>query len=212
MRFMNSVLLIAVLVMQVACSTKGGSAAPPPIEDAVKASSDALATLQQLVTDANYKSLGFDSVAQVKTAALAAPMPVFEIGLDRLKSYQAGQDVGGLLTPSQASIYPVTADGQTKSSITVVKRPNGYVPSSFGNAEIAKGLARYRGSKTADSFAVHVPVLGMYFLATRKDNGLTLTPVTESRRLSFRVGVAVPAEEVVKAIVPLVQTYNGLPL
>jgi hypothetical protein len=52
----------------------------------------------------------------------------------------------------------------------------------------------------------------LYFLGNRIENRLMLTPVTEDSRLPFRVGVAVPAEEVLKAIIPLAQAYNGLPI
>ena len=47
-------------------------------------------------------------------------------------------------------------------------------------------------------------------LLARVHKGLGI--LVGSAAYPFRVGVAVPAEEVVKAIVPLAQTYNGLPM
>jgi hypothetical protein len=94
----------------------------------------------------------------------------------------------------------------------VVKKESGYTTASFGNAEIVKGLSRYRGENAANAFAVRVPALSLYFLGNRTENRLMLTPVAEDARLPFRVGVAVPAEEVLKVIVPLAQAYNGLPM
>jgi len=52
-------------------------------------------------------------------------------------------------------IYPVTVGGQPRSSVTVVKKNDGYTPSSFGNAEVARQLTRIRGDRMGDTFAVH---------------------------------------------------------
>jgi hypothetical protein len=209
----HSILFItATLTLASGCAQKRGENAPAPVSDVQQAASNALVTLQKLVTEQNYKTLGFSSLDEVKTAALAAPFPLFNIGLDRLKTYQAGQDSNGLLTPSSETIYPVTAGGQVRSSVTVVKKETGYTTAGFGNAEIVKGLSQYRSENVANAFAVRVPALSLYFLGNRIENRLMLTPVATDARLPFRAGVAVPAEEVLKVIVPLAQAYNGLPM
>lgn len=212
MRSKHCSFILGAVILVAGCAQKRGASAPPPVGDAQQAASNAITTLQKLVTEQNYKTLGFSSVDEVKSAALAAPLPMFNIGLDRLKSYQAGQDANALLTASSETIYPVTAGGQVRSSVTVVKKESGYTTASFGNAEIVKGLSRYRSDNMPNAFAVRVPALGLYFLGNRIENRLMLTPVTEDSRLPFRVGVAVPAEEVLKAIIPLAQVYNGLPM
>jgi hypothetical protein len=99
-----------------------------------------------------------------------------------------------------------------RSSVTVVKKETGYTTASFGNADVVKGLSRYRGANTPDAFAVRIPALSMYFLGNRVENRLMLTPLSEDSRLPLRIGVAVPAEDVVKALVPLAEAYNGLPM
>jgi hypothetical protein len=212
MRAKHCSFILGAVILLAGCAQKRGASAPPPVGDAQQAASNAITTLQKLVTEQNYKTLGFSSVDEVKSAALAAPLPMFNIGLDRLKSYQAGQDANALLTASSETIYPVTAGGQVRSSVTVVKKESGYTTASFGNAEIVKGLSRYRSDNMPNAFAVRVPALSLYFLGNRIENRLMLTPVTEDSRLPFRVGVAVPAEEVLKAIIPLAQAYNGLPM
>jgi hypothetical protein len=205
-------MITAALLLAASCAQHRGENAPPQTGDAQQAASNALATLQKLVTEQNYKALGFTSADEVKRATLAPPLALYNIGLDRLKGYQAGQDANALLTASSETIYPVTAGGQVRSSVTVVKKESGYTTASFGNADIVKGLSRYRGANTPDGFAVRIPAFSMYFLGNRVENRLMLTPVSEDSRLPFRVGVAVPAEDVLKAIIPLAQAYNGLPM
>lgn len=205
-------MIAASLLVAVGCAQHGGENAPPQTGDAQQAASNALATLQKLVTAENYKGLGFGSADEVKSATLAPPLTLYNIGLDRLKSYQDGQDANALLAVSSETIYPVTAGGQVRSSVTVVKKETGYTTASFGNAEVVKALSRYRGANAPNGFAVRIPAFSMYFLGNRVENRLTLTPVFEDTRLPFRIGVAVPAEDVLKALVPLAQAYNGLPM
>ena len=212
MRSQHWIALIAAALLAVGCAQQRGTNAPPPTGDAQQAASNALATLQKLVTEQNYKALGFTSPDEVKSATLAQPLAQYNIGLDRLKSYQAGQDANALLTSSSETIYPVTVGGQVRSSVTVVKKETGYTTASFGNATIVKGLTLYRGANAPDGFAVRIPAFGMYFLGSRAENRLMLTPISEDSRLPFRTGVAVPAEDVLKAIIPLAQAYNGLPM
>jgi hypothetical protein len=206
-----ALVLVALVSSMSACSRKRGEYAAPPVAASREAASNALVTLQALVTEKNYAALGFNSVEEVKRASLAAPLSVFEIGLDRLKGYQPGQDPDALLTPTSATIYPVTVDAQPRSSVTVVKKDSGYTAASFGQAQIAKGLVQFRGPNVEGTFAVHIPILSMYLIGSRMDKRLMLTPVVATRA-SLRVGVPVAAEVLLKEVLPLIQTYNGLPL
>ncbi|HEX3765981.1 MAG TPA: hypothetical protein VHW23_45105 [Kofleriaceae bacterium] len=203
------------VILLAACSRSCGErheGAPAPVGSADLAALSGLRMFQHLVTPQNCQSLGFDSVEQAKRAVLAAPMLVFEIGWDRLKSFHPGDDVSRVLALTSSIIYPVAVDAQPRSGVTVVKKPEGYVPASFGNAETVCALAQIRTTNPVDVFAVFVPVLGMYFLAARTASGLMLTPALEYPDLPFRAGVAAPAALVVQALVPLVQRYNGLPI
>jgi hypothetical protein len=212
MRSRYLILTAVALLLIVGCAGKRDENAPPSVPDIQQAASNALVTMQKIVTKQNYKALGFDSRDEVKTAALAPALPMYNIGLDRLRSYKSGQDANAFLTPSSETIYPVTVAGQVRSSLTIVKKGSGYTTASFGNAEVVKALSRYRRENLSNAFAVRVPALNLYFLGNRIENRLMLTLATEDTRLPFRVGVAVPADEVLKAIVPLARSYNGLPI
>ncbi len=183
---------------------------PPPATQPQEAASSAIRTFQQLVTEQNYRSLGFESVAEVRSAALGEPLALYTIGLDQLKAYRQGTDVNSLLSLSADALYPVTANGQVRSSVTVTKVESGYRASSFGNAEVIKALSKYREAATA--FAVRVPALNLYYLGQRVENKLLLTPVADDSRLKLSPGKAVPAEDVVNQLVPIANAYNGLPM
>ena len=154
---MRSLLLPGgLLLVMAAC--RGGETPKPPSPQPQQAATDALGVLQKLVNDQNYRAMGFDAVDEVKQAQLGQPLAIFNIGLDQLKGYQTGANANGVLSKNSETIYPVMVNGQVKSSVTVVQKEGGYQPSSFGNAEIIKGLSRYRtGDNAANDDCEHEP-------------------------------------------------------
>ncbi|MBX6360304.1 hypothetical protein [Pseudacidobacterium ailaaui] len=202
--------IFALGVLFMAGCSKHPSQPKPPAQQPQQAAQDAIGVLQKLVNEQNYKSLGFDSLDQVRRAQLAPPLQVYNIGLDRLKSYQAGQDPNTLLTQSTETMYPVTVDGQVKTGVTIVHNESGYTPSSFGNADIVKRLAGNRHNE--NEFVVRIPAFNMYFVGRRVEDRLVLVPIVEDPRLKVEQGQAVPIEVVLDQLKPYVDAYNGLPM
>jgi hypothetical protein len=202
------IFILGVLLMT-GCS-KHPSAPKPPAQQPQEAAQNAIGVLQKFVNEQNYKSLGFDSLDEVKRAQLAAPMQVYNIGLDKLKGYQAGQDPNTLLASSAETIYPVTVDGRVKTGVTIVHKEQGYEPASFGNADIVKRLASNRQNE--NEFAVRIPAFNMYFVGRRVEDRLVLVPIVNDPRLKVEAGQAVPIEVVLDQLKPYVNSYNGLPM
>ena len=210
---MRSLLLTGGLLLLVVNMGCRGSEHPKSSPQPQQAASNALSVLQKLINDQNYRTMGFDSVDEVKQAQLGQPFAVSTIGLEQLKSYRTGANANSLLANSAETIYPVLVRGQVKSSVTIVQKQDGYQPSSFGNAEIIKSLARYRqGEFAASEFVVRVLALNMYFLGRHVEDRLFLTPITDDPRLKLHPGESVPAELVLEQLVPLANAYNGEPM
>lgn len=182
----------------------------PPASSPKEAASSAIQTLQQAVTAQNFRALGFESADEVKRAALGQPLTQFDIGLDQLKSYKEGANVNSLLSASADTIFPVTVNGQVRSAVIVSKREGGYVPATFGRAEIVKALSRFR--QQPDDFVIRIPALNMYFVGRRVENHVLMTPIIDDPRIILKTGAAMPAEEVLKQLVPVANAYNGLPM
>lgn len=184
----------------------------PPSSQPQQAANDALGVLQKLVNSGNFKAMGFDSENEVKQAQLGQPLAIFNIPLDQLKSYNLSKDASSLLIATSETVYPVTVNGQVKSSVTIVQKEQGYQPSSFGNAAVIRRLAGPQGENTTNEFIVRVPALSMYFLGKRVEEKLLFVPVIEDPRLKLRLGEPVPAETVLEQLVPIANAYNGLPM
>ena len=184
---------------------KANPAAQQPQEAAI----NAVSLLRKLVNEQNYKSLGFETVDEVKQARLGQPMEVYYLGLERMKSYQAGEDPNNLLTPSAELIYPVTVGGDVRTGVTIVHKEQGYESSSFGNADIVKRLAGYR--RSAKEFAVRIPAFNLYFVGRPVNSHVLLVPIANNPRLKAQAGEATPLEVVVDQLRPYVDSYDGRP-
>jgi hypothetical protein len=193
----------------VGCSPhKGGS--NPSVQLQQQAADNAIGLLQKLVNEQNYKSLGFLSLDEVKQAQLGQPMEVYNLGLEKLKSYRTGQDPSSLLTPSAETIYPVTVDGSVRTGLRIVHKEHGYEPSSFGKADIVKRLAEYR--RNPGEFVVRIPVFQMYFVGRHVETCVVLVPISNDPRLKVQAGEAAPLEVIVNQLRPYANSYDGLPM
>ncbi len=89
------------------------------VKDSRPAAAQAPATFEELVTDENFRSLGFESKEEAKAAELGVPFPVVAVRLDELKRFKTGDDPLALLHPLRRAIYPITVKGQVRSGLTV---------------------------------------------------------------------------------------------
>ena len=197
----------------------GQTGATPTFADAQTAATQSLATFRKLVTNENYKELGFDSADQVSKATLGSPLRVFVVKVDQLRDYQAEKDANSLLNESPQMYYPVTVDSSARASIVVEQVDGKWRSASFGNAGLAKQMATMERASTTDTNAaappimVQIPALGVYFLGRRNaDNNLSLMSVAANDALGFKAGAAEPAEQVFARLAAIVRNYNGLPM
>jgi hypothetical protein len=205
---MRSIVLTFCVFLMMGCSRQKNES-KPPAQQAQEAAANAVSVLQKLVNEQNYKSLGFQTMDEVKQAQLGQPMEVYYLGLERMKDYQAGEDPNSLLTPSAELIYPVTVGGNVRTGVTIVHKEQGYESSSLGNADIVKGLASYRQSPK--EFAVRIPAFNLYFVGRQVDTRVVLVPIANNPRLKAQAGEATPLEVVVDQLRPYVDSYDGRP-
>ena len=132
-------------------------------------------TLEKLVTKENYEAMGFTSPDEVAKAQLGAPMTVYRVQLDQLREYSPGEtEPKSLLVDVSRALYPVTVDGEVRSSVAVEGPQGKWRGTDFGAPGLIKALSQYRQSDL--DFVVHVGFLGLYFVGQQVEAGLSLTP------------------------------------
>jgi hypothetical protein len=209
--FLRTSFIGVAIVLMSSCTQT--AEAPQALATEPQAAADhALTVFQKLVNPGNFKTLGLDSIDEAKQAKLGTPLEIFNIGLEKLRGYKAGDDSEALLTKSSETVYPLLVNGQVKSSVTVLHKESGYQPSSFGNADVVKRLVAAEKSESGTSFIVRVPALNMFFLGGHTDGKLVLTPIIDDSRLELRGGETLPADLVLVRLVPIASAYNGEPM
>ena len=179
--------------------------------------SRSLDTLQKL-TRANFKAMGFESPDEVAKSKLGDGLAVFVIGLDDLRKYTPGTDPNKLLVAADQVIYPVMVNDQPRSSVTVEKMREKWEATSFGGSNLIKAIIGARsavvaaGAPADNLFVARVPGLNIYLIGFRTGDKLMLAPIMDDANLKFSAGKAEPGEEVLAALAPVAQRYNGLPL
>jgi hypothetical protein len=168
-----------------------------------------LPQLQQLVTPESYKALGFQSVAEAKSATLEAPVQVFMVQLDRLREYQPSASPHALLTETNELKYPVSVNHQVRTSM-VMRQINGkWQVASFGRPVLTKALtetiqeqAEKTKASAASFFEVKIPALNLVFVARQEGSRLLLTPVIDDPRFELKQGQEVDAQQLFARLVP----------
>jgi len=213
-RLLLSVFIASLIMMSQANSQE----AKLPFKEIQPVAKKSLETFSQLVTDKNYKQMGFDSPEEVRSATLGTPIQDFMVRLDRLKKYEPGSRPDDLLTATGQVIYPVLVKDQVKSSMTISKNKESWHAVSFGGPNFVKLISktlvensRKTGLDHSSYFLVRVPSVNLFFLGFRSTNELMLIPLMDDKKLGFKGGIGMKAEKIFTAILPDARAHNGLP-
>ncbi len=203
---MRTLLLIFCAFLMMGCTQRKNEPKPAAME-LQEAGENAIDVLQKLVNEQNYKSLGFLTIGEVQQAELGEPMEVYNMGLEKLRSFRAGQDPNSVLMLSVETIFPVTVGSEVRTGVTISHREQGYEASSFGNADVVRRLAGYRQSPK--EFAVRIPALNMYFVGRHVETCILLMPIINDPRLKLQAGETAPLEVVVKQLRPYLTHHSS---
>lgn len=176
-----------------------------------EAAAAGLKTMRALAEGGDSGSLGVRSPKDFDGATIGEKLDVFMIRLDALKAAPVdAPSAEKLLTSTTESVVPVLIGGQVRSSITITRGTGGFEASAFGEADL-QGLGESRPPGQG-AFLVQVPALGLQFLGSREAGKLMLTPMVSDPRLRLETGKAAPADDVVRQLVPLARSHDGLPM
>lgn len=168
------------------------------------AAAASLSTLSELVAGGNPQKRGFDTAEQSKSAALSNGLPVFFVRLDQLAAHKAGSDAKALLFDKHQVVYPISADGNIRSSVRVQQRPDGsWEAAQFGAVETTKASQsaqqRVSAARNVDvsSFSlIEIPTVSALLLGHTEKGTLFVTPVFDVAGTSFVAGVTYAGAEV----------------
>jgi hypothetical protein len=177
----------------------------------------ALRVFTRLISRDNYRDMGFESVAEIRSATLGAQLPEYMIQLDELRGFQAGQAPESLLHPTGRVTWLVLVNGQTRSSVTLSRRNGSWGAVGYGAPHYARIVDSVRASLAGrpggggQYIEVLVPALNTRFLGNVQAGQLFLTPVLTDQRFKFQSGSTLPAAQALLQMGPAARAHNGQP-
>src|SRR5437879_10901332 len=91
--------LVVIPLIAVCTFATAQQAQQPDVKETQNVASNALGSFREMAGEGRFKDLGFESAAEVSSATLDEPLPIFLVRLDDLRVYQAGGDAEKLLKP-----------------------------------------------------------------------------------------------------------------
>ncbi len=168
-----------------------------------------LAVLREIVKAETYKRMGFQSVEEASRATLDKPMRVLMVRLDRLREYRPGTKIGEMLEDTHEVRYPVSIDGQVRTSVVMRETDGKWQVARFGRPALTQRLteiARKRGSmdraESEKLFEVEIPALSLYFVGRGDESHLRLTSTADDSRFDLRQGEELDAQQLFAKIAP----------
>ena len=176
---------------------------------------ESLEIFKELITEENYKQMGFESLDEVALATLGEPIQDFMVRLDHLKEYQKGSDPNKMLSATNLFVYPVLVRGQVRSSIQGVVEKGAWESVSFGSPNyirmVMSQLERQSKEQKTSSFIVRVPAFNLVFLGYLAEEKLMLTPIMDIPEFGLKAGVSVLADTIFTTLAPAAKSHAGLP-
>jgi hypothetical protein len=187
-------------------------------EAADKAAAQSLKTFRKLISEQNYKQMGFESLEEAQNATLDNAIQDYAVDLASLKEYRSGDDPTKLLLQTRSLVYPVLVNGEVRTSMTIAYRERVWKAQSFGRSNFMRLVANQLAaqSKTQnltrnDFFIVRVPAFNLIFLGFRVDRKFMLSPVINSTEYDLSAGTPMPADIVLTKLRTAARSYDDLP-
>jgi hypothetical protein len=183
-----------------------GQLAEPMTQDA--AAKKALDALSQLVTDANFSAMGFQTREEARRATLGKPIARRLVAYDRLVKSAPDVAITALLEPTEQAVYPVTVGDAVRTSILLTRVGERWQISSIGDASLALLLREAGQLGAADVQIVSVPGLNFDFLGVGQGPEMLLVPAMDYPEIHQTRGRRVPATEVVAVLVAYAKDFD----
>jgi hypothetical protein len=184
------------------------------IAESQPAGAAGLAEFKRLAKIGNIQSYGFQQADDISSAALGQAAVEFLVRLDQLRDYQPNKDAASLMSGGDKVVYPVTINGQVRSSIVVDKGASGWKAVAFGGPQLIRRFSEARSKVSAQDTAtilVNVASLGVYFLGEVRGGQLMLSALADQPDLNLKAGSTEVASKIFAALAPIARSHNGLP-
>jgi hypothetical protein len=157
---------------------------------------------------AGQRLVGMPGPDEQSRAGLGAPLPVAMIGLDRLRAYQLGTPIDGLIDHLDVVLYSVQVDRDVRAELEFARQGGSWQAVRVGAPGHARELARLSKLSGAPAYLLRVPALGVELLAYGSGEALRLVLVHATPGVELQAGKPLPVQEVLRVLGPLARAFN----
>lgn len=198
-------------VVGASANTLPAQAAADGYASPAEAASGALPLLSALANSPQAaQARGFDSPSEVQSANVEEGIPVSYVRLDQLARYKSGQDTSSLLIDKGQLFYPLSVDGDPRSSVRVRKRGDGkWEAVELGNKELARSaFTQGKHVKTTRAVQgrltmVEIPTVHAFLLSHIENGKHVFTPLYDIPGTLLKAGETLGADETLQALAAL---------
>jgi len=144
---------------------------------------------------------------QARTS-LGAPLPCAMIRLDRLRAYQAGAPIDGLIDHLDVVLYPMQVDQDVRGEVEFIRQAGDWQAVRVGAPGHAREVARLSKLHGTPAYLLRVPALGVEFLAYGNADALRLVLVHATPGVELQAGRPLRVDEVLRVLGPLARAYR----
>lgn len=175
----------------------------------------ALNRLAAAASTENYRLLGFRSPEEAKSSSLGTPVLIYDVPLDKLRSFPVMGESISLLVGGNRLLYPVLSNLEVRSSVTVGKVNGTWTPLSSGRPKFAASIFGARNSDATKAgmpetsyIEISIPALNLEFLGRVDAENLFLIPIRDYQALGLSAGQAYPGREVFARLAAIARRQN----
>lgn len=183
------------------------SLVPEPPPEASQAAAQGKKSFARLAkNDKLAQELGFLSVAEAadSNTALGPPFAIVRLQIDLLRNFQLNTDPTTVVVFGREFIYPITVEGQVRSSLTVTEIRSDsqsdptWRPTVWGSSHLIRFLdkARKNSGVCSSCFTLAIPELSRYYLGNMVADKFLIIPLHSEPTLNLQEGVPIAAEVV----------------
>jgi hypothetical protein len=194
---------------------------PPPLtaqqsQTARAAAATALLRFGPTVAAGDYRSLGFASPAELKTATVGTPVQLVFVPLDKLVAYRKGQEGSALLQSGGGLIVPVLVGTGVRCAVFLNSAASGYTGVGLGSPHMTRlvtesiaAAAKSHHVAPQTLVIVKIPALFLTFIARFAGTEIWLTPVASAPRWDLHAGQEVTADNVFARLQDAARDYHA---
>lgn len=211
-----TVLLALLALGPAAASAQGITTMPAPQAEVAPAAEEALRTAIAVSRKSKtLGTLGLRSADEAKRATLGAPIPIREVGYDRLLAWKPGADPESVFVGPPQVLYPVMVGSEARSALTLVRKEAGWELTGYGDVEriasifLAREALRKDAGGAADQTSlVAVPAFRLELVAETRGDRTLLRPVVPAAAADAGIRGTTAAPQAIEVLAAHAREYD----